>query len=600
MTRLITIAITILLSVSSAWGETLYVSQAGNGTADGTSYENRAAATWFNTLASWDTDVADDGKIGPGDTVYVCGTITQYLQPRRSGSEGNPITIRFDYAGDAGVIDGTVDIKGVAGDWTDANSDGIWEIAAIPSVGDVANVYFDGALGNKTASPAALGDWAYDTSARVLSVYAGAGVNPTTAFSTIRRTDTANFNAGQGIYIYNKSYLTLVSPTVRYINYDDNATSGGLETDSYSSTRGGIMIAGTAGSISSNIIVNNPTVIGSRTGINILYSDTVPITNPTIKSYKLTSGAYLASGIYFSGDNVTVNGGTIDNSVTLYNGTTLDWGHGIQANISAKGVAGHGALNFVVKNTTVKNVYLTGILAFNTSNDVGAYNVNGLIENNTITDGRMTGGVDTDGIGIGDTTDAANYSYGVTVRKNRVNGYGNSCIHVANDWQSVLVYSNIGQNCGTTTAGYGGIRFAVGTGNVAYNNTLYNIAGDGIRATADNATVITNNLIHTVAKQSSAKGSGVSCDVGCTGANNLIYGAASADVNFTHSNGLTSNPILDSDLRPAANSPALWQRATLGSPYDTDYEGLWFGDRGAPIGARSQGLPRSRNTAGIR
>lgn len=34
--------------------------------------------------------------------------------------------------------------------------------------------------------------------------------------------------------------------------------------------------------------------------------------------------------------------------------------------------------------------------------------------------------------------------------------------------------------------------------------------------------------------------------------------------------------------------------------YDFDYNGLWYGHRGAPIGAYSQGVPRSRNTATIK
>ena len=84
----------ILLLITSALAEDIYVSDTGTGS--GTSSASPRSRTWFNTLTSWDTDVAADGLIGPGDTVHLVGTITDYLQFQRGGTPGNRITLKFD------------------------------------------------------------------------------------------------------------------------------------------------------------------------------------------------------------------------------------------------------------------------------------------------------------------------------------------------------------------------------------------------------------------------------------------------------------------------------------------------------------------------
>lgn len=61
-----------------------YVSQGGSGSTN--------SVAWFNAAANWGSE---DGKIGPGDTVWLFGTITTGLIVQGSGSSGNPITIKF-------------------------------------------------------------------------------------------------------------------------------------------------------------------------------------------------------------------------------------------------------------------------------------------------------------------------------------------------------------------------------------------------------------------------------------------------------------------------------------------------------------------------
>jgi hypothetical protein len=72
--------------------EDIYVSQASAGGDTGADCGNAHSVAWFNTLANWGSEV---GKIGGGDTVRLCGTITSSLVVQTSGSAGNPITIRF-------------------------------------------------------------------------------------------------------------------------------------------------------------------------------------------------------------------------------------------------------------------------------------------------------------------------------------------------------------------------------------------------------------------------------------------------------------------------------------------------------------------------
>lgn len=79
--------------VTSAFAEDLYVAQVAAGSANGTSASNAYAVTFFNTSSNWGTGT---GKISPGDTVRLVGTISTTLTVQGSGSSGSPITIVFE------------------------------------------------------------------------------------------------------------------------------------------------------------------------------------------------------------------------------------------------------------------------------------------------------------------------------------------------------------------------------------------------------------------------------------------------------------------------------------------------------------------------
>ncbi len=90
----------ILLIALPCWAavDEHFVTLNGAGSFSGADWANAFSLAGFNNAANWDTDVADDNKIGPGDTVYFDGdvggvTYTQ-LKPAGSGSAGNLIYIR--------------------------------------------------------------------------------------------------------------------------------------------------------------------------------------------------------------------------------------------------------------------------------------------------------------------------------------------------------------------------------------------------------------------------------------------------------------------------------------------------------------------------
>jgi hypothetical protein len=76
-----------------AYNVQYFVAQSSAGSGDGTSYEDRASVSYHNAGTGVFADL-------DGDTVYMCGTISSSIVPPDSGSSGNVITYRGDYAPD--------------------------------------------------------------------------------------------------------------------------------------------------------------------------------------------------------------------------------------------------------------------------------------------------------------------------------------------------------------------------------------------------------------------------------------------------------------------------------------------------------------------
>jgi hypothetical protein len=84
------VLLALLGGATSASAKDLYVAQSPAGLADASSCANAWALDTLNTPTNWATGA---GKVSPGDTVRLCGTIASQLQIRGSGSPGSYITI---------------------------------------------------------------------------------------------------------------------------------------------------------------------------------------------------------------------------------------------------------------------------------------------------------------------------------------------------------------------------------------------------------------------------------------------------------------------------------------------------------------------------
>jgi hypothetical protein len=72
-------------------GEDIYISQDGTGI--GTSCVASLPVSWLNDGNNWGTG---ENQIGPGDTVHLCGVISENITVQGSGIQDNPITILFE------------------------------------------------------------------------------------------------------------------------------------------------------------------------------------------------------------------------------------------------------------------------------------------------------------------------------------------------------------------------------------------------------------------------------------------------------------------------------------------------------------------------
>lgn len=86
--------IALLISACSAFAGDWYVSQSGAGAASGSSCANAQTVSWLNTQGNWGAG----HSIQAGDTVHLCGTITNTLIVWSSGTPSQPITISVDNA----------------------------------------------------------------------------------------------------------------------------------------------------------------------------------------------------------------------------------------------------------------------------------------------------------------------------------------------------------------------------------------------------------------------------------------------------------------------------------------------------------------------
>lgn len=88
-----TLLLFLLLCTSAFAAKTVYVSQSGSGSQDGSNPANAYPVSWLNTSGNWG---AGAGQLNPGDTAELEGTITSAITVQASGTLGNVTTILFD------------------------------------------------------------------------------------------------------------------------------------------------------------------------------------------------------------------------------------------------------------------------------------------------------------------------------------------------------------------------------------------------------------------------------------------------------------------------------------------------------------------------
>ena len=97
--------LTLILFTASAWANTVYLSQSGGTFSGGSACNGQSAQayTYFSNSSNWTTGTPTGNQIGPGTTVYICGTITApqstsapIFQFQNAGTSGNVITLKWD------------------------------------------------------------------------------------------------------------------------------------------------------------------------------------------------------------------------------------------------------------------------------------------------------------------------------------------------------------------------------------------------------------------------------------------------------------------------------------------------------------------------
>lgn len=80
----------LVLLAAPVFAEDIYVAQTAAGADNGTSCANAKSINWFTNYTSW---TAGGGIVGAGDTVHVCGLVSNTVICWNGGSAGSPLTI---------------------------------------------------------------------------------------------------------------------------------------------------------------------------------------------------------------------------------------------------------------------------------------------------------------------------------------------------------------------------------------------------------------------------------------------------------------------------------------------------------------------------
>lgn len=515
MKRLFLILVLIVWLVPSAVGATdYYITQAQQGGGGGLSYANSDSAATFNTGAAPYDDL-------DSDTVYLCDTITTMITVPDGGTSGNEVTIRGDYAGHAGIIDGSTELVGET--WVDLGSN-LWSYAH----GYSNYVVLDGSISKYVAVPAAQGDWFYDNPD--IKIYSTS--DPSIAFSSIL---VGSITKEYGIKIDSLDYVIV-----------RNLTFYGIESRSnvYVNTDGGVLLKD-----ADYCEVRDSTFqVCARSIVVADNSDYATVDGNTIQMpYKYDSASpdnKYSVGISSVGNDATISNNEIDGEVIYYQGTTVYGAKGIMCEI--RDYPDYYSKNVKIYGNEIYNVCWFGINIQQEITGTAIRVINAEIYENYLYGSQDMGLGEEDGIALGcNAGDEDNRFTNVKIHSNFVNGFYNTSIITANFWDEIYIYNNL-----LLDSPYG--VYAKNT-NYIYNNSIYNISHDGIvkyakhiTGAAGDGTLIRNNVIQTV---SDAGGHGyavyVEVESEASGSHNCVYDidAVPDFFNFTNTSGVAADPL---------------------------------------------------------
>ncbi|MBU4259808.1 MAG: right-handed parallel beta-helix repeat-containing protein [Proteobacteria bacterium] len=564
MIKQIILALLMVGVSGAAWGATYYMR------ADGTA-ANKSVATGPSTdpTKCMNITVHNAAIFFDGDVIYLSDkggiyyidTLSTYFTPPSSGT--SQYITYMNAPNESPILDGTIDTKGTTGNWTYTSPYWVTTVAHGGSInGIIQNVWFEKGttkgpgLYKRVVSLSTDADWSQSGSKTYFYVYTpSSSNNPASYFSAIRRSlNPYIVNIQEKMYIYFKG-LTFQrhwgqGPSSR-TTYLNNAA-----------TCSAVFISG-----SDHIKIENCNFSDVETAIHTTNSTNVTLSNNTIKGLYIDAGSVTHAGgigLLINSASTTVNNNSIDPRFTLYNGTSIVRnGMGIRCTVTDN--LNSNISNLYVGYNSVRSVYGYGINLTGWFNPTGKLSINAIVEHNNLIDGNPTGGIDTDGLSCGDSISdpTTNYYSGIIFRNNTVNSYGNSGGQSTNSWRDVVWEYNLIINCGSSTAGWGGISGGINTSIV--NNTIINSKGYGvyINSASPHSAIVHNNLIYNVESCGAISGIGIGGNWGSTTAtsNNLIFGnnGSSLETGFSNLNGIYTNPIFISttDFHLQSTSPCI-------------------------------------------
>jgi hypothetical protein len=276
---------------------TYYVTQAGSGTADGSSYANSMSVAGHNA-----------GSFSGDDVIYLCDTITSSVDAPDSGTSGHPIIYRGDYASHAAIIDGSV----LVDSWAD-DGDGTYSKASITK----CHFFLEDTIPLPDATNATLadGNWYYDADGEILHYKPTSGV----AGDHV----TKRIILYGGLNLINLSYITVQNLSAQYCSKGIRSISVGVSVDTTTITkcRMGFYSEANAGHEAQAIDIKNSTITNCAIGI-LYHSDWVTTgqkhSGCTISGNTLIDIGY-ADGSSGTQWNDVIPGGTVQEGIVSQN-----------------------------------------------------------------------------------------------------------------------------------------------------------------------------------------------------------------------------------------------------------------------------------------